>query len=75
MEIRSKSINPSNSAHEFVSIAKLTSAELVCSLEYGVDGSTIGLGTSALNAMTFAEGQSASYLQESDLSVFKKTFV
>ena len=41
------------------------SAELFCSLEYGVDGSAIGLGAAALNAMRFAEGQSASYLQVS----------
>ena len=44
------------------------SAELFCSLEYGVDGSAIGLGAAALNAMRFAEGQSASYLQASDSS-------
>ena len=41
------------------------SAELFCSLEYGVDGAAIGLGAAALNAMRFAEGQSASYLQAS----------
>ena len=41
-------------------------AELFCSLEYGVDGSAIGLGAAALNAMRFAEGQSASYLQASE---------
>ena len=45
------------------------SAELFCSLEYGVDGAAIGLGAAALNAMRFAEGQSASYLQASDSPV------
>ena len=43
-------------------------AELFCSLESGVDGSAIGLGAAALNAMRFAEGQSASYLQASESS-------
>ena len=63
--------DPSNSTAKLSSSVKCASAQLVCSLEYGVDGSTIGLGTAALNAMRFAEGQSASYLQESDCSVLE----
>ena len=44
---------------------KLGASALVCEKQFGVIGSSVGLGAAALDAIRFSEGQSATYLQES----------